>query len=70
MAASSKGEGKKAEAAWLWWCSPNSSRFCQSKSGCHFFISSRSSVFWNSFSFSHSGMAMRNELKPRGAKAR
>ena len=27
-------------------------------------------VFWNSFSFSHSGMAMRNEVKPRGAKAR
>jgi hypothetical protein len=23
--ASSKGEGKNALAAWLWWCSPNSS---------------------------------------------
>ncbi len=26
--------------------------------------------FWNSFSLSHTGMAMRNDLKPRGAKAR
>ena len=31
-AASSKGEGKNADAAWLRWCSANSRRFCQSKS--------------------------------------
>ena len=31
--ASSKGEAKKALAAWDWWCSAKSSLFFQSKSG-------------------------------------
>ena len=34
------------------------------------FSFSTSSRFWNSFSFSQTGIAMRNEAKPFGAKAR
>ena len=31
--------------------------------------SSRSSFFWNSFSLSQTGIAMRNDVNPRGAMA-
>ena len=70
-AASSNGEGKKALAAWLRWCSAKSSCASNRRPGRDArssFTSSRS--FWNSFSLSHSGIAMRNDVKPRGAKAR
>ncbi len=71
MAASSKGDGKKALAAWLKWCSPNSSLRSRSLApGSMRRSSFRTRSFWNSFSRSHSGMAMRNDRNPRGAKAR
>jgi len=38
--------------------------------GSSAFSSCRISRFWNSFSFTHTGSALRNDSKPRGAKAR
>ncbi len=69
-AARSNGEGKNALAAWLRWCSENSSFGSQSTSGASDFSSLTSRLFWKSFSLSHSGSACRNDVKPRGAKAR
>ena len=66
-----EGRGKKADAAWLDDARANSSLSPWSKLGVRspsVRFSSRS--FWNSFSLSHSGIAMRNDAKPRGAKAR
>jgi hypothetical protein len=61
--ASSNGDGKNALAAWLWWCSPNRSLDSQSKSGRSLQLLLEQ-LFWKSFSFSHSGMAMRNDWNP------
>ena len=69
-AASSNGDGKNALAAWLWWCSVNRSLASTSLPAPHSCRCSRSSRFWNSFSLSHTGSAMRNEVKPLGANAR
>ena len=69
-AASSNGEGKNALAAWLRWCSVNSSRLPIELGSRTRLQAPRSRSFWNSFSFSQTGIAMRNERKPRGANAR
>jgi hypothetical protein len=69
-AASSNGEGKKAEAAWLRWCSVNSSLPSQRSAPGIPARASRSTPFWNSFSRSQTGTASLNERKPRGANAR
>ena len=68
--ASSNGEGKKAEAAWLWWCSANSSLPATLPLGANAASAFSRFGFWNSFSLIHSGIAMRKEAKPRGALAR
>ena len=67
--ASSNGDGKKALAAWLWWCSANSSRGSMSLPP-RFSNALRSVRFWNSFCFVQMGMAARKERKPRGAVAK
>ena len=59
--ASSKGEGKKAEAAWDWWCSANSSLPSTSPEAANGFSALIRFAFWNSFSLIHTGIAMRNE---------
>ena len=63
IAASSKGDGRNAEAAWLWWCSAKSSS------------PSKPSSSWStfrtfSFSFSQSGIALAKEGSERGKVAR
>ena len=63
MAARSNGDGKNAEAAWAWWCSGKTTSPPKPTS---FLINSPI----QSFSFSHSGIALRKEGSPAGAKAR
>ena len=68
--ASSNGEGKKAEAAWLWWCSAKRSLPSTLPLGEKASSAFSKFGFWNSFSLIQSGIAMRNDWKPRGALAR
>ena len=65
MAASSKGEGKKALAAWDSWCSVKTMR--RRYRPCSPLLISRGRwSFWRS----HRGIAFRNEANPAGANAR
>jgi len=63
--ASSNGEGKNADAAWLRWCSANSSLFFQSKAGSNTRNFLRSRSFWKSFSLSQIGFQKAFEFKKR-----
>ncbi|MNL79929.1 hypothetical protein D3C87_2066440 [compost metagenome] len=69
-AAEAKGEGKKALAAWDWWCSVKSSEPSHSFLPTSLPRSLRSIFFWKSFSLIQTGIATRNELKPCGTVAR
>ena len=63
IAASSKGEHRKAEAAWDWWCSANSSWPLKP--------SVRSIAFGTqSFSFSQTGTDLAKDGSERGKVAR
>src|SRR5215470_6901551 len=68
--ASSKGEGKKADAAWLWWCSANKSLPAAEPLAAKAESAFSKFGFWNSLSLIQAGIAVRNEVKPRGALAR
>ena len=68
--ASSNGDGKNTLAAWLRWCSLNSSSPFQLPVLSTFFSALSSRSLRNSFSLSHSGIDMRNDWKPWGANAR
>ena len=70
-AASLKGDGKKAEAAWLRWCSEKKSFDFQSTLLPKAILKKLVIVvFWNSLSLSQSGSDVAKLLKPFGAKAR
>ncbi len=60
--ASSKGDGKNALAAWLKWCSLKSSSSFHLPLPDIFLSFFRSRSLRNSFSLSHSGIAMRKVL--------
>ena len=68
--ASSNGDGKNALAAWLRWCSLKSNFSFQPSRPSSFPSSSFSRPFRKSFSLNHRGIAMRNDLNPRGANVR
>ena len=63
MAASSNGETRKQEAAWLMWCSAK-------RMGPRYGLSSRRMIDGtHSFSLIHTGIAFRNEPNERGKVA-
>ena len=68
--ASSNGDGKKALAAWLRWCSLNNNSPFQPPFVSSFFSSFSKRFFKKSFSRSHKGIDMRKDLNPFGANAR
>ena len=70
-AASSNGDGKNAEAAWLKWCSEKSNLLDQSVFLSRFsFKASSITDFWNSLSLTQTGKDVAKLLKPLGAKAK